>query len=221
VQADSINERTPMNAHQRFFATAMFLLWPVGVWAQTDNRLAIGGSVTTRIAGSSAAAASSDVGFELRIGHEHEGWGWANSFFSWFDTDIQQPTTLSASDLGRLRIRPFMFGYGYTRIRGRAAITADLVGGFALNSFHLDQATIADYQRRGATDIRGEATNTFVLKPELTVWYDLNSRFGIKVNGGYLVARPTVTVASTLGRDARSVRADTFLITFGVVYSIM
>ena len=65
-----------------------------------------------------------------------------------------------------------MFGYGYTKIRGRAAITIDVVGGYSLNSFRLDSSTLADYQRRGASDIHGEATNTFVVKPELAVWHD-------------------------------------------------
>jgi hypothetical protein len=194
--------------------------WPVVAHGQTDNRLAVGGSITTRIAGSSAAAASSAVGFELRIDHETDGWGWAYSFFGWFDTDIQQPPAVSSSDLGRLRVRPLMLGYGYTKIRGRAAITADVVGGYSLNSFYLDSSTIADYQRRRASDIHGEATNTFVVKPELAVWYDLNRRIGLRVNGGYLLARPSVTIVSTLGRDARSIRADTFLITIGAVYSI-
>jgi hypothetical protein len=205
----------------KWFALVAFVCWPVVARAQTDNRLAVGGSVTTRIAGSSGADASSDVGFEVRIGHEGEEWGWAYSFFGWFDTDLQQSSLASATSLGRLRVRPIMLGYGYTWIRGRAAVTADLVGGFALNSFRIDPSVVADYQQRGASNIRGEATNTFVVKPELTVWYDLNRRIGIKLNGGYLVSRPSVTVASTLGRDTRSIRADTFLITFGVVYSIM
>ena len=114
-----------------------------------------------------------------------------------------------------------MLGYGYTWIRDRTAITADVLDGFAFNSFHLDPATIAAYQRRGATNIDGEATNTFVIKPEIQLWYDLSSRFGLKLTDGYLVSRPSVTIASTLGRDTRSIGADTVLITFDVVYSFL
>ena len=99
---------------------------------------------------------------------------------------------------------------GIRRFEAARALTTDVVGGYAFNSFHLDPSTIADYQRRAASDVHGEATNMFVVKPELTLWYDLNRRIGIKVNGGYLVARPSVTIVSTLGRDARSIRADTF-----------
>jgi len=64
-------------------------------------------------------------------------------------------------------------------------------------------------------------TNTFVVKPEVTVWYDLTNRFGLKFNAGYLIARPPVILTSTLGEDTRPVRADRFLITFGVVFSIL
>ncbi len=215
-----MNRSSMPNVRRLTCVLVALVSWPGVAHGQTDNRLAVGGSITTRIAGSSAAAASSNVGFEVRIDHEGDGWGWANSFFGWFDTDIQQPPAVSSSDLGRLRVRPIMFGYGYTKIRGRAAITIDVVGGYSLNSFRLDSSTIADYQRRGASDIHGEATNTFVVKPELALWYDLNRRIGLRVNGGYLVARPSVTIVSTLGRAAQSIRADTFLITIGVVYSI-
>ena len=114
-----------------------------------------------------------------------------------------------------------MVGYGYTWIRGRAAITADMVGGFAFNSLHIDPAAAVAYAQLGATGITVDASNSFAAKPEVKVWYDLNRRIGLKINGGYLITRPTVTIKSSLGSDKWSVRADTFLITFGVVYSII
>ena len=189
--------------------------------AQTDNRLAVGMSVTARAASSSDAGGSADVGFELRLGPAKSGWGWQNSFFGWFDTAVQEAVSTRTIPLGDLRIRPIMAGYGYTWVRGRAAITADLAGGYSLNSFTLDPAAVADYsQRLGATGIDSKATNCFVLKPEVQVWYDVNSRWGLKLEGGYLVARPSVVITSSLGEDDRPVRADTFLVTVGVVFSI-
>jgi hypothetical protein len=189
--------------------------------AQTDNRLAVGMSVTARAANSSDAGGSADVGFELRLGPAKAGWAWQNSFFGWFDTDVQETVPTRTIPLGDLRVRPLMAGYGYTWIRGRAAITADLAGGYSLNSFTLDPAALADYsQRLGATRIDSKATNCFVLKPEVQVWYDVNSRFGLKLEGGYLIARPSVVITSSLGEDDRPVRADTLLVTIGVVFSI-
>ena len=103
--------------------------------AQTDNRLALGVSVTSRVASSDIAGSSSSVGFEWRLGHEKQAWGWQTSLFSWFDSEVEQETmVLRPAVLGKLRIRPIMVGYGYTWIRGRAAITTDMVGGFAFNS---------------------------------------------------------------------------------------
>jgi hypothetical protein len=191
-------------------------------YGQIDNRLALGGSVTTRVASSSGAGNGADVGFEIRIGHETAGWGWQYSFFGWFDTDVHyEPVRGQTADLGQLRIRPIMAGYGYTWTRGRSTITADLVGGYAFNSFHIDSVAMSDYESRlGARNLDTEATNTFVIKPEVQVWYDLSPRFGLKLNGGYLVARPSVTVKSSLGDEIRDVKADTFLITVGLVYSI-
>ena len=128
---------------------------------------------------------------------------------------------MSVFSLGHVRVRPIMMGYGYSWVRGRTAITADLVGGYTLNSFRLDSAALEEYaQRLGATGVEAEATNAFALKPEVQVWYDINRRFGLRLTGGYLIAHPSVVITSSLGEDIRPVRADTFLITGGLVYSL-
>jgi hypothetical protein len=196
--------------------------WPVcNVSAQTGSRLAVGASVTTRVATSSDAGGGAAIGFEWRPGHATPGWGWQTSLFGWFDTDVQGPLAGSPIDLGHVRIRPIMAGYGYTWVRGRTAITADLVGGYTLNSFRLDSTALVDYSRRlGATGIESEATNAFAAKPEVQVWYDISRWFGLKLNGGYLIARPSLVIRSSLGEDMRPIHADTFLITVGIVYSI-
>jgi len=212
-----------MATRQRIVCTVLLALTlcAAEARAQIDNRLAVGMSVTTRLASSSSAAGSSDVGFELRLGHERQGWVPQVSFFNWFDTDVQQTIAGRSSELGQLRMRPIMAGYGYTWTRGRIALTADVVGGLAINSFDLNSAAATEYQARlGATNLRTSASNTFAVKPEVQVWYDFSDRIGLKLNGGYLVARPSVTITSTLGEDTRPVHADTFLITFGVVYSL-
>lgn len=189
--------------------------------AQTDSRLAVGLSVTAGVPSSLDTEGSAVVGFELRIGHEQQGWGSQYSLFGWFDAGIHQPIATQLVDFGKLRVRPIMAGYGYTWIRGRAAITADVVGGYSLNSFELGSAAMTEYiQRLGAIHVDSEATNALAIKPEIHVWYDLNPRFGLKLNGGYLVARPSVVIRSSLGEDVRPIRADTFLLTMGLVYSL-
>jgi hypothetical protein len=206
-----------------------FFLFGGQAVAQTDSRLAIGGSVTTRLATSSEAGGGADIGFEWRLGYAVPGWGWQNSLFSWFDSAVVgtiagAPGTAGAGtlfELGNMRLRPIMAGYGYTWVRGKTAITADLVGGYSLNSFKIEPAALQEYsRRRGATGVEAEGTNSFALKPEVQIWYDINSRFGLKLNGGYLISRPSVVITSSLGEDIRPVKADTFLITAGLVYSL-
>jgi hypothetical protein len=187
--------------------------------AQTDNRLALGGSFLTSVAGDSRDTTNNSVTFEMRLGHEHEQWGVAASFLGWYTANFDTPSLSPSRRMGGVRVRPLLAGYGYTFVRGRAAITANLLGGFSFNSLHLDDETSADLKRRGATNIDSEATNTFVVKPEAQMWYDMSPRIGVRLSAGYVVARPTLSVISSLGRDEYKVHADTLLISFGVVYS--
>jgi len=190
--------------------------------AQFDNRLAVGGSVTGRLSNSSAADGGLDVGFEIRMGHEHDGFGSQLSFFGWFESDVRDDsTTTQAGTIGSLRIRPIMAGCGYTKTHGRVAVTADVLGGFSFNSFHLNSIAEAYYRATlGAQNIRTEATNGFVIKPEVQMWYDVSHRIGVKLSGGYLVTRPSVSIISSLGKSTRSIKSDAFLLSVVVVYSI-
>jgi hypothetical protein len=195
---------------------------PDSAAAQIDNRFAVGGSVTIRTASSSTTGGSADGSFEIRLGHERQGWVPQLSLFSWFDTDVRSGSTQSA-EIGQLRVRPLLGGYGYTWSRdgGRTTITADVVGGFTINSFELDAAAEPDFRSRlGTGTLKTSASNTLAIKPEVQVWRDLNDRVGLKISGGYLIARPSVTVTGALGEDTRAVHADTFLITIGFVYSL-
>ena len=200
--------------------SAVGVLWASVAAAQTDNRFAVGGGVTTRVAGSGAASSSASGGIDVRLGHDSERWGWAYSFFSWFDTNLDARPTIPGELLGRLRMRPVMVGYGYKWPRGRYTITAGILAGYSFNSFDLDGSARTAYVLKGAANIRSDVSNSFAVKPEVEVWYDVSPRIGIKLSGGYLISRPTIAVTSTLGRDVRPVRADTILVTISAVYSI-
>jgi len=218
-----IHDRHPPRLRFVVFTPALLagLLCAGTASAQIDNRLALGASVTTRLAESTESAGSSTLGLEIRLGHQHDGWGWQYSFFSWFDTGVTLPVNGRTTDLGSIRMRPVMIGYGYTRVRGRATFTGDLLGGYSFNSFHLDPVAAAVYAAgTDPTRIEAEASNTFVVKPEVQVWYDVSKRIGVKGSLGYLVAHPDLVVTGPFGEDRRSIKANTFLFTIGVVYSI-
>ena len=48
----------------------------------------------------------------------------------------------------------------------------------------------------------------------------MNKKVGVLFDAGYVFARPDVKVTSTLGTDVDHVRADTYTLKFGVVYSV-
>ena len=200
-------------------------LCPQPAFAQIKNRFAIGGEykirATDRASQEDYAHAKLGPGLLWRVGHGHQGWGfhWG---LNWYAIDIDRPIGGSAMELGELQIRPFMAGYGYTySMTRRLNITADVLGGYAFGSMELTPAAIDAYRSRlGAQAITVKSSNTLVLKPEIGAWYDVNTKVGVNVNFGYVMARPDVTVSSTAGTDRRAVRADQFILKAGVVYSI-
>ena len=190
-------------------------------FAQSEGRFAIGGQFISRVPNDGTTVhGSRGPGLLWRFGHADTGWGW-HWGLNWFSTDIDRPVGGRDAELGELRIRPLMGGYGYTRVIGRTTLTADVLGGYALTNITMAPSTSDVYRDRlGARAVSVDAGNSLVAKPELGIWFDVNKKVGINVNAGYVVTRPNVTVRSTLGEDTRRVRADMFVIQVGAVYSI-
>lgn len=203
----------------RFTLIGSLTLWmtlgALPVVAQTHNRFAIGGELKVRTSDHAsqedAAHGQFGPGLLWRFGRGREGWGfhWG---LNWYAVDIDRPIGGLMTELGELRVRPFMAGYGYTyRMTRRLNITGDVLGGYAFGSIGLVPTAIDAYRRRmGAQSISAQASNTLVLKPEIGVWYDLSKRLGLNLNAGYMIARPDVIVNSTVGTDKRTARADQF-----------
>jgi len=193
-------------------------------WAQIDSRFAAG--VDFLIAATGPASTQDHAHSQFfpepvfRFGRTDPGWG-ARVGLNWYSVDIDRPVGGATTTLGELHIRPIMAGYGYTWARGKNAVSASLLGGYAFGSMKMSDDAPAAYQSRlgvQATDV--DASNTFVLRPELDIWHDINKLFGLNVNIGYIVARPDVTVFTSAGIDTRTARADQFQVRIGIVYSI-
>lgn len=188
--------------------------------AQTVNRLAVGVDFSLRDIAHPGATGKLGPGFDWRIGHSSQGWGWKYGL-NWFSTTLDRQIGAGEVPLGKLSVRPIMAGYGYTRVIRNMSVSASLLGGYAFSQFSLEPgATDAYRERLGATAVRAEATNTFVVKPEISGWIDMSRRIGIHTGISYLVARPEVVVTSSLGQERQRLRADAFRVKIGVVYSI-
>jgi outer membrane protein W len=189
--------------------------------AQSSGKFALGGEFTTRVPNDSTTVHSAN-GPDLlwRFGHGRTGWGW-HWGLSWFSTDLDRTIGGHDIELGELRVRPFMAGYGYTRVIRRAKVTADVIAGYALTKMSLTPEAGDAYRNLlGARSVTADASNTLAAKPEVGAWFDVNKKIGINVSAGYVIARPHVTIRSSLGEDDRPVRADMFILRVGAVYSI-
>jgi len=192
--------------------------------AQTDNRFAVGLDYIVR---TSDRASTEDYaqgqlgpGLLWRFGNGKPGWGfhWG---LNWYAVKIERPIGGNVVELGELHVRPIMAGYGYTRIVRRTTVTAAVLGGYAFGSIAVEPRAFDAYRAAtGAQSVTGGASNTFALKPEIGAWYDLTRKIGVNVNAGYMIARPDVTMSTSVGIDRRTARADQFILRIGAVYSI-
>jgi hypothetical protein len=198
----------------------MLLCASSSVVAQTEGKFAIGAQLSTRAATGTDASGHLGVSLLWRIGQAKSGWGWQYGL-NWFSTDLDRSIGGTDTEFGELKVRPILAGYGYTHVVGRAAITGKVLGGYAFTSMRLaPAATDAYYDRIGARSVTADASNTIVVVPEVSAWYDINKKMGVRVSTGYIVARPSITIRSTAGEDKRRVRADMVTFRVGMVYSI-
>ena len=196
------------------------VLTPAELLAQTKGRVAVGASMSSKLAAHSDSDGETNVGFLFRLGQGHEGWGWKYGL-NWYSTEIERVAGDVRLTFGELHIRPILVGYGYTRTFKQVKVSANLLGGYAFTSF----AVRDDFDRQYRTthtveSIDTETSNVLILRPEVSAWRDLNEKLGLNVSIGYIVARPDVTVISAAGRDRRGVNADMFTFKVGLVYSI-
>jgi hypothetical protein len=200
----------------------VLLAVPIPVSGQSAGKVAIGGSIGTRIApGSDVAGDAVGVGLLWRLGHSKEGFGW-DWGLNWFGSDVDHSFAgTPAFELGELRIRPLMAGYGYTHLIGPIAIKGSVQGGYAFTSFKAATSAADVYRDRlGARSLSTDAANTFVVRPQVSVWRDVSPKVGVNVFAGYMIARPILTISTTLGEERQRIRADMFMLKMGVVYSV-
>jgi len=201
-------------------AVFVFTLAAGPAFAQTDGRFAIGLDFSVRAAPDGDARGHKGVGVLWRFGHGRSGWGW-HWGLGWYEADLDLPIADRTVEFGEIHIRPAMAGYGYTYRAGRTSITADVLAGVALVSLNMAPAANDFYrQRLGANDLSTPASVTVTTKPEVGVWYDVSDKIGLHISGSYVVARPQITIESSLGEDRRRIRADLMQLRVGLAYSV-
>jgi hypothetical protein len=207
---------------RQFMCLSLFLAAAIPAAAQSAGKLSIGADIGTRIAPSSTVEGDPfGVGFSWRLGHSEEGAGWEGGL-NWFSSNVDHSFGGTPPfGLGELHVRPFMVGYGYTHLLGPTAVKGSVQGGYAFTSFKTAPSAADVYRDQlGARSLSTDAANTFVVKPQVSIWHDVSPKIGVNVTAGYMIARPKLTISTTLGEERQRIRADMFTLTFGVVYAV-
>jgi hypothetical protein len=182
------------------------------LFAQTEGRVSVGGSVTLNSTTDDDVASATTVGPLVRL-NPHKGWGPAGAL-NWFRADLHDPSG-GTGDFARLRVRPLMAGVSYTVGSNTVLTSFSIVGGPSFNKaeFH------GSYAAGSGESI--DAENSIAVRPGVGVTWTVAPRVAIVGFGGYLINRPDVVYRNRFGQEVSDRwKADAVVLSVGAVYSL-
>lgn len=146
------------------------------------------------------------------------GWGFAFAL-NWFDADVIGSDVGIDDRLGRVAIRPLMFGVGYTAARGPLSIAPSVVAGPSLNTLRIDDRWDGTFSVGGTSVEKKVGTVNLAVRPGVNATYALAPRLGVTAFGGYLFNRPAFTINTPNGAVETKWNADGIVVNAGVIVS--
>lgn len=131
--------------------------------------------------------------------------------FNWFHTDVALAAE-GGEGVSRIYLKPFMAGVAYTVGPEHVSITTALVAGIAFNSLKVRNPT--------GGPLAVDVGNSFVWRPNVTVWRNLTRRTVLQVSAGYISTRLRVTFLDGDAVHVRHVNGNTVAISSGVAYRL-
>jgi hypothetical protein len=149
----------------------------------------------------------------------HSGWG--PSFgLDLHSTDYTQTMGSVSTTLGTLQTRALLVGYGHTQKLKRFATSASVNGGYSFNDYSVATGARQAFASGGISLVGVSIDNSWVVRPDVSAWYDIVKHVAVGVSAAYLWSRPNETVTTAAGLDARRVNADAFELTVGVAVGV-
>ena len=149
----------------------------------------------------------------------HSGWG-PTVGLDWHSTQFNQTLGDLNAPLGSFQMRALLAGFGHTRHLGRFFASANMNGGYSFNNFTVDKDAGRTFAGTGVSLVGVHVDNSWVLKPSVSVWYDVLKHVGVGMSTAYLVARPTETITTASGIQEQHLKTDSFVLTAGVTFGI-
>jgi hypothetical protein len=197
----------------------LMMLVATAAFAQTGMRVAIGGAIgISKYSDEDFSTKNPNLSFAYRLrvkADSPDGWGWApKTSVGWSNRKTSTDIGGTRTQLGKLESIPIMGGIERGYRDGPIKVGLSVVGGISVNHFNVDGAARDAYQvRLGETLGDIKVKNAFALRPELSIWYDLGSRFAVQGVTTYLFSHPKaettidgVTTTSTWKTDHTSAR---------------
>ena len=149
----------------------------------------------------------------------HSGWG-PTFGLDFHTTDFNETLGGLNAHLGSYRMRALLAGFGHTRHMGRFSAAANLLGGYAFNSFNVEGDAFPAFAATGVSLVGAHVDNSWVVKPGVNVWYDVLKHVGVGVGAAYLVSRPELTITTASGTQQQHLKTDAFEATAGVTFGL-
>jgi hypothetical protein len=181
--------------------------------AQSEGRVGVGGSITLNATPDDDLRNGMSIGPLVRL-NPRRGWGLAAAF-NWFNADLKNPGGGDEA-FARLKVRPLMAGIGYTFGPDRTLFNVSVVGGPSFNSTDFAD----EYIDRISSLPTIEADNSVAIRPGFSVTHTLAPRVGLTGFAGYLINRPKIVYRNADFQVDDRWRADTIVLSVGLVYSI-
>ena len=150
-----------------------------------------------------------------------KGWGLVGAL-NWVEADVDGDFVGISRQLGRVNVRPFMGGVGYTATAGAFSIQPSIVAGPAWNRLEVDDDLTSTFAvRAGDDDFNDQAESvTFAVRPGVSATYAFAPRFGVTAFAGYLFNRPKFDVLAPTGDARVPWKTDGLSVSGGVVVSL-
>ena len=196
--------------------------------AQSNAHVAVGVVVSKRVFTDGDFRRNVKPGLLYRIRKHrqpHNGWRFrAPEFgFNWFGADVKVPVGGQETAIGHLNIRPLLAGVAEALVlnEGKDELSFSVLAGPAFSRFKVSgEARDAYRTRLGADSIDIKPKNTFVVRPGVSYWHDLNRRLGFHAAINYIVARPNVVVRTPSGETTSRWHADNLAFKAGIAVGV-
>jgi hypothetical protein len=122
--------------------------------------------------------------------------------------------------LGTLQTRALLAGYGHTKRLKKFATSANLNAGYSFNNYSVASGAGSAFASGGISLVGVNVDNSWVVRPDVSAWYDVFRHVAVGVSAAYLWSRPNETITTVTGSDTRRLNADAFELTVGVAFGV-